>query len=86
MLGLPRVLGGPAAFSLSNGTEKRLFRIATSHGGRQSLSRGRIESRRHKTTEAGDEKSGHINAGPNEAILFLDSWRHSSAHSFTSDG
>lgn len=27
---------------------------------------------RHKTTEAGDEKSGHINTGPNEAIFFLD--------------
>ncbi|MCJ1287528.1 mitochondrial escape protein 2 [Xylographa opegraphella] len=27
---------------------------------------------RRKTTEAGDDKSGHINAGPNEGILFLD--------------
>ena len=28
---------------------------------------------RRKTTEAGEDKSGHINAGPNEGILFLDS-------------
>ncbi|MCJ1323199.1 mitochondrial escape protein 2 [Xylographa vitiligo] len=27
---------------------------------------------RRKTTEAGDDKSGHINAGPNEGIIFLD--------------
>ena len=29
-------------------------------------------SRRHVTTDAGDEKSGHINAGPNEGIFFLE--------------
>lgn len=29
-------------------------------------------SRRHITTDAGDEKSGHINAGPNEGIFFLE--------------
>ena len=28
---------------------------------------------RRKTTEAGEDKSGHIHAGPNEGILFLDS-------------
>ena len=28
---------------------------------------------RHRTTEAGEDKSGHINAGPNEGIFFLDS-------------
>ncbi|MCJ1433821.1 mitochondrial escape protein 2 [Xylographa pallens] len=27
---------------------------------------------RRKTTEAGEDKSGHINAGPNEGIIFLD--------------
>jgi hypothetical protein len=85
MLGLPRVFGGPTAFSLSNGAEKRLLCIATGHRGRKAVSRGRINSRRHKTTEAGDEKSGHINAGPNEGILFLDSWHSSSAHSLASD-
>ncbi|MCJ1387141.1 mitochondrial escape protein 2 [Xylographa soralifera] len=30
------------------------------------------EGVRRKTTEAGEDKSGHINAGPNEGILFLD--------------
>ncbi|KAK4904029.1 hypothetical protein LTR28_001042, partial [Elasticomyces elasticus] len=27
---------------------------------------------RHATLEAGENKSGHINAGPNEGILFFD--------------
>lgn len=29
--------------------------------------------KRYKTTEAGEEKSGHIKAGQNEGIFFLDS-------------
>ena len=29
-------------------------------------------SKRHITTDAGDEDSGHINAGPNEGIFFLE--------------
>lgn len=28
---------------------------------------------RRLTTQAGEDKSGHINAAPNEAILFIDS-------------
>ena len=32
-----------------------------------------ILGKRYKTTEAGEGKSGHINAGPNEGIFFLDS-------------
>ena len=32
-----------------------------------------LEKVRRVTTEAGDNKSGHIFAGPNEGILFIDS-------------
>ena len=34
---------------------------------------GAFSGRRFKTTEAGDNKSGHIEAGPNEGIFFLSS-------------
>ncbi len=73
MLGLPKILGLPALFSRSSCAERQLLRIATGHDVRQGLKKCRGGNRRYKTTEAGDEKSGHINAGPNEGILFLDS-------------
>ena len=75
MLALTRTLGKPATFAPSSYAEKRLLCIATGRHGGRGMSSGQTDSRRYKTTEAGDEKSGHINAGPNEGILFLDSQR-----------
>ena len=42
---------------------------------------GASANKRYVTTEAGDGKSGHINAGKNEGIFFLDSELPSISHS-----
>ena len=46
----------------------------TANGFRPRSSAPRLQREvRAKTTQAGEDKSGHINAGPNEEIFFLDS-------------
>lgn len=70
MLGLSRALGS----SHNTLTSKQTFLAINKCYQREGAPyRYRAKSRRFKTTEAGDEKSGHINAGPDEGILFLDS-------------
>ena len=73
MPGLSQTFGGPVALSYSKYSTRRLIYIVTRYHGGYGVRIGGFDGRRYKTTEAGDEKTGHINAGPNEGILFLDS-------------
>lgn len=59
--GVSRSLNGHTLKTLSGGLVRAPFK------------NGAPSSQRPKTTETGNDKSGHINAGQYEGILFLDS-------------
>lgn len=52
--------------------QRQYFSTANGFRPRQKT-RHEVKGIRQATTEAGEEKSGHIDAGPNEGILFFDS-------------
>lgn len=63
----------PCAARVRNPQRQHLF---TGHNLRPRQDTSRlVKGIRKESTEAGDAKSGHINAGPNEGIFFLDSMR-----------
>lgn len=74
MLGLCTVSGSSAAHSLIKRSCQRLPVGITRCGELQkTVARNSVIGRRAKSTETGDENSGHINAGPHEGIFFLES-------------
>ena len=84
MLAFPKAFSRPLGQGCSFGSRNRAlwtakrYRPLREHSWPVDLC-----SRRYKTTEAGDNKSGHIEAGQNEGIFFLDSlYPTSSALSF----
>lgn len=74
MLGLPKACSRPLRQGCNFGSENRALWTATRYSPlRKQPWPGYICCKRYKTTEAGDNKSGHIEAGQNEGIFFLDS-------------
>lgn len=65
-----RVFSGRPTACLPQISTPSLYCLNQSNGPKHRYDK--LEKRR-RTTQAGDEKSGHINAGPNEGIFFLDS-------------
>ena len=77
MLGLRGFLGRTGAGASKGVSSKHSYVTGNLFRPRQGSPRkNHGNGQRNQTTEAGDKKSGHINAGPNEAILFLDSMLH----------
>lgn len=73
MLGFPKACSRPLRQGCDLGIGNRLW-TATRHSPlRKHVLPVDICCKRYKTTEAGDNKSGHIEAGQNEGIFFLDS-------------
>ena len=71
MLSLPRLLSRPMGLAHPF-AQRRYLSTATRY--RPLLYRAAIvDSRRARSTEAGDDKSGHIDARENEGVFFLDS-------------
>jgi len=70
MLGLAKPFG--MSLPLRAIPRRQYFFTANGFRPRQSPAQ-RAKGVRQATTEAGEEKSGHIDAGPNEGILFFDS-------------
>ena len=74
MLGFPKTFSRPLGQGCSFGSRSRALWTATRyHPLRDHPWPVNSYCRRYKTTEAGDNKSGHIEAGQNEGIFFLDS-------------
>lgn len=73
MFGFPKPLG-TALSTLRAVPRRQYFFTATGFRPRpHPYTWQRLQSIRQATTEAGEENSGHIDAGPNEGILFFDS-------------
>ncbi|KAK0508367.1 hypothetical protein JMJ35_009451 [Cladonia borealis] len=73
MLGFPKAFSRPLGQGCIFGSRNRALWTATRYRPlRKHPWPVDVCSRRYKTTEAGDNKSGHIEAGQNEGIFFLD--------------
>lgn len=77
MSGLRKVVSRASAHSRRIGFNQHFFPITQKL--RWTLETNNGIWNRGETTQAGDEKSGHINTGPGEGVLFLDSMCYISA-------
>lgn len=73
MLGVPRLLSGPLGQGQALPRNRALWIASRYSPLRTHPGATAANGKRFKTIEAGDNKTGHIEAGPNEGIFFLSS-------------